>query len=100
FIIIFVNYLLGFILYSKQWSWIFAPVLTLSLSFIVGYFLYTNISSQTAKHSSGKIKASLVLAALPPETVWDENSGNALVKHLLDLNKQAVASKPDLIVWS
>lgn len=100
FIIIFVNYLLGFILYSKQWSWIFAPVLTLSLSFIVGYFLYTNISSQTEKHTSGKIKASLVLAALPPETVWDENNGNALVKHLLDLNKQAVASKPDLIVWS
>ncbi len=50
--------------------------------------------------SSRKFTMSLIAVNIPPEVRWDETNGNRLVKQLLDLERQSVAARPDMIGWS
>ncbi|MBF8964111.1 apolipoprotein N-acyltransferase [Pontibacter sp. FD36] len=100
FLLVLVNYTFSHAIHSEAWRWLLLPVLILVTQFIAGVWLYYNISQQAATTGHPKISTALVLASLPPETVWNEHNGNALVERLLSLNEEAVVDNPDLILWS
>ena len=43
---------------------------------------------------------SILQQNVPPEVQWDQNNGNALVQQLLQQERQCIAQKPDIILWS
>lgn len=47
-----------------------------------------------------EITVSLICDNTPPEVRWNEAALNEYVKNLLRLNQQALADKPDLIIWN
>jgi len=100
FALILANYFLSYACYSQQWRW---SIIALSVFFIQiagGFFQYQNITARTKKSDGEKITTALILASLPPEAVWDETNGEALVQNLIRLNHEATQANPDLILWS
>ncbi|WP_188502560.1 apolipoprotein N-acyltransferase [Pontibacter amylolyticus] len=100
FLLVLVNYTFGHAIHSGERRWLLSPVLILATQFIAGVWLYYNFAHQADTSGHPKISTALVLASLPPETVWNERNGNALVERLLSLNREAVVDSPDLILWS
>ncbi|MGV3639892.1 MAG: apolipoprotein N-acyltransferase [Adhaeribacter sp.] len=100
FLIVGGNYFLALALYRQQGKWITLALLMCGLHLAGGYWTYRHISSQTASPRQASIRTALVLAALPPEAVWDAHQGPGLVQGLLNLHQQAVKLKPNLVLWS
>jgi apolipoprotein N-acyltransferase len=100
FLLVIVNYSFAYAIHTNLRKQLLVPVLLITAHFIVGVVMYSSISDKLSASDNPKVSAALVLASLPPETIWDENNGNALVQNLLSLNKQAVASGTDFILWS
>ncbi|MBD1398872.1 apolipoprotein N-acyltransferase [Pontibacter sp. JH31] len=100
FLLVLINYTLSLSINKEAWKWMLAPAFILIIHFLIGTFLYNNISNQIGDTNNKELKAALVLASLDPETVWDANNGNALVKNLISLNSEAAESNTDLILWS
>ncbi|WP_207424273.1 apolipoprotein N-acyltransferase [Desertivirga brevis] len=82
----------------KSWSLLTFPVGLIALQLIAGFFLYNRISRQ--EEGAKKVSVAIVMPALDPKSVWNEESANNLVSHLFSLNEEAVKSKPDLVVWT
>ncbi|RDC58812.1 hypothetical protein [Adhaeribacter pallidiroseus] len=100
FMVILTAYLLAYVISKKQWKWLLVPFTIFLSYFLAGILMYRNVTESISNQQFSKIRTALVLASLPPETVWDENNGNALVHNLLNLNQEAVQTNPDLILWS
>jgi apolipoprotein N-acyltransferase len=98
FIVVFVNYLFAYYIKIKEWRNLYLPVIIIALYLTGGFFLLQNFES---KAKSGElIKVAILAENIPPEMKWNENTGNYLVKRLLDLNLSAVALKPNIALWS
>ncbi|MBJ6116556.1 apolipoprotein N-acyltransferase [Pontibacter sp. BT310] len=100
FLVVIVNYTLSYAVHAKAWRLVLVPALIVTAHFAFGALLYANISQQVSAEIKPKVSVSLILASLSPETVWNEQNGNALVQNLLSLNRQAAAGNSDLILWS
>jgi apolipoprotein N-acyltransferase len=100
FLLVLINYTLSYAIRRATWRLVLIPVLIVSVHFIAGKVLYTYSSQQVSAHSEPKVSVALILASMSPETVWNEQNGNALVHNLLTLNRQAAAVNSDLILWS
>jgi apolipoprotein N-acyltransferase len=97
FIVVAINYLLAVFIIQKQWKQLLIPVAAMIIYLICGYFIYSNFNSQ---YNNKSIKVAVLDENIPPDIKWNDANGNMLVQRLLDLNKQAVAQKPDIILWS
>ncbi|MDB5257534.1 MAG: lnt, partial [Chitinophagaceae bacterium] len=84
---------------QKRWSALLLPLCLFGLQFVSGYFIFDAIKTETVPPNK-YVSVSLILPALSPETVWNEQSANGLVSQLLSLNKLAAAQHTDLIVWT
>lgn len=99
FAVIFSNYLFASVLLQKNWRKLYIPVV-----FILFYLLAGWVSVQLFDNKLSPSKKSFTIAVLadniPPETKWDDRSGNIIVADILDLNRKASTLKPNVILWS
>ncbi len=98
YIVVFVNYLLAAFIATKEWKKVFIPVAVVLLYMLCGYAMLQNFVNNIKQ--SQPVKVALLAENIPPDIKWDDANGNMLVQRLLDLNKAAVAQKPDIILWS
>jgi len=115
FILIFVNYGFAQALIHRSWKRSLLPFLTIAAYMLLGWSLLSSFetparaaetiprppSRAAATHRGpGTFTISLIAPNTPPEIRWDESNGNRLVSQLLDLERQAVSTHPDIIGWS
>lgn len=107
FIIVWVNALMAKAIANRNYKLLWLPG-----SVVVGYVCWgwlllvlfeTSIASQShSSHQSHYPSLSLCILQqnIPPEVQWDQSNGNALVQQLLQQERQCIAQKPNLILWS
>ncbi|MFL5729127.1 MAG: apolipoprotein N-acyltransferase [Cytophagaceae bacterium] len=100
FLLILAACFIAYAFYLKQWKMLIIPAVIFLLQFSAGFLIYKNIRQELKSSEGKKFSVALILAGLSPETVWNDESADRLVSHLLSLNNTAVEQKPDLIVWS
>ena len=98
FIVVLVNYLFAYFIQKKEWKKCWIPVTTIALFVLTGFILLQNF--QTKSFTEKPFTVAILSENIPPEMKWDEQNGNALVNRILDLNRSAVALKPDMALWS
>jgi apolipoprotein N-acyltransferase len=98
FTVVAINYLLAVFITQKRWKQLLIPIGAMIVYLSCGYFIYSNFNSK--QNNSESIKVAVLDENIPPDIRWNDTNGNMLVQRLLDLNKQAVAQKPDIILWS
>jgi apolipoprotein N-acyltransferase len=98
YVVVLVNYLLAVFIANKEWKKVFIPVAVVLLYMFCGYAILQNFNDNIQQNHP--VKIALLAENIPPDIKWDDANGNMLVQRLLDLNKAAVAQKPDIILWS
>jgi apolipoprotein N-acyltransferase len=101
FVIIWVNGLAAKAIANKNYKQLSLPG-ALVLSYICwGWLLLVLFerSINNADLQSG-FTLSILQLNIPPEVQWDQNNGNVLVQQLLQQERQSIAQKPNLILWS
>lgn len=99
FFIVFVNYLLAQYAVSRQWKMMALPLGLVLVYMTAGYGILYRFKQQHA--GTGKPVAIAILCDnTSPDTKWNNENGAFLVKRLLDLNAKAVATKPDIALWT
>lgn len=98
FVIILVNYLIAACVSEKRWTKLIIPAAAIAIYFLCGFFILQSFENNLP---AGKaIKVSILSENIAPEIKWNDTTGNKLVQRLLDLNRSAAASKPDIALWS
>lgn len=100
FIIILVNCLIAKAIANKSYKQLWLPG-ALVITYICWGWLLLNLferSINTDKQLTFTL--SILIQNIPPEVQWDQNNGNALVQQLLQQERQCIAQKPNLILWS
>jgi len=101
FIIIWVNGLIAKAIANKRYKQLWLPGLI-----VVGYICWgwlLLVLFERFIDTNGKqvnFTLSILKQNIPPHIQWDQNNGNALVQQLLQQERQCIAQKPDLILWS
>ena len=95
FVVVFVNYSLAQALTHRSWKRLLLPIFTIAAYMLLGWGLLVSFQP-----SPRTFTLSLIAENIPPEVRWDETNGPRLVKELLDLERQSVAARPDIIGWS
>lgn len=98
FVVVLVNYLFAYYLSKKQWSKLYIPVTVLLLYMASGFLLLQNFNSNPVAKQSFKV--AILAENITPEMKWDDANGNFLVQKLLNLNRSAIALKPQMALWS
>ncbi|HWK06788.1 MAG TPA: apolipoprotein N-acyltransferase [Puia sp.] len=98
FVVVFVNYCLAQALIHRSWKRSLWPIFTIAAYMLLGWGLLA--AFEKSQPSARAFTLSLIAENIPPEVRWDETNGNRLVKQLLDLERQSVATRPDMIGWS
>jgi apolipoprotein N-acyltransferase len=97
--IVFVNYLIAHYLVQKQWKMLTVPLAIVAVYMIVGYVMFS--SFQKKYTNSGKpVSVAILCDNTAPDVKWNNENGSSLVKKLLDLNRQAIQTHPDIELWS
>lgn len=98
FIIILVNYLIAACISEKRWTKLVIPAAIIAVYFLCGFFILKNFKDNLP---AGKaVKVAILSENIAPEIKWNDTTGNQLVQRLLDLNRSAAASGPDIALWS
>jgi apolipoprotein N-acyltransferase len=98
FIVIVVNYLIAIIVVKRTWSKIYMPVTIVVTYMVIGFFLLHNFTNRSQEAKPFNI--AILAENITPDIAWDDNTGNMLVKKLLDLNHLAVNQKANMALWS
>lgn len=100
FIVVFVNAWIGLILAKSQVKQLWQPAVV-----FIGYtticFLLLQQANRLEKDNAGQsVAVAIMCENTAPEEKWSNDNGPQMVKHLLALNQQANALKPDVVVWT
>lgn len=98
FVVLLVNYLCAVFINEKQWVKFLIAVSMIGLYFLSGYFILQNFNSNLP--SGKKVKIAILSENIPPETKWNDYTGDGLAQRLLDMSRQAADLKPAIAVWS
>ena len=98
FVVVLVNFLIALCVTKKQWKKLIMPAAAILIYMCCGYFTLQNFNNSLQQ--STPVKIAIAAENIPPDIKWDDANGNLLVQRLIDLNKAAVAQKPDVILWS
>jgi apolipoprotein N-acyltransferase len=77
---------------------LFIPAAVVAIYMLCGYAIFQSFTNNLSQTKT--IKVAVLAENIPPDIKWNDENGNMLVQRLLDLNKAAVAEKPDIILWS
>jgi apolipoprotein N-acyltransferase len=101
FVIVLVNGLIAKAIAHRRYKQLWFP-LSLWIGFMCwGWlllFLFEGSPEHTAQPSSFRL--AILQPNIPPEVQWDQANGNALVQQLLQEEKNCIAQRPNLILWS
>ena len=96
FCIIICNVLFSSALAKKNLKYLFS-----SIAIIILIHLYGFIRIKTFDFDNDKtFKVALICDNTPPNIRWNESEVNSYINTLLNLNKEAISSNPDLIIWN
>ena len=98
FFAVIINYLLASFIAQKQWKLIIIPVAIVLVYISCGYLILQNFNNNLP--ATKPVSIAVLAENIPPDIRWNDANGDMLVHRLLDLNKAAVAEKPDIILWS
>ena len=99
FILVFINYLFSHYFIEKQWRKMIVPFGLIIVYMIVGYFIFYNFQQRWVP-SGKQVKIALLNGNIAKTEEWSEETGNTLVRNLLNLNKEALLTKPDIVLWT
>ena len=99
FAVIFSNYLFASLIIQKKWRKLHLPVLFILLYLFSGWVL-VQLFDKKLSPSGKPFKVAILTDNVPPETKWNDATGNQIVANILDLNKKASELKPNIILWS
>jgi apolipoprotein N-acyltransferase len=96
FTLVLINILVAIAWHKRQIRLLIPGLSLLFLLHIYGYFRIGSIDKQAGQ----KVKISMICDNTPPEIRWNKVQLNGYVNQLLKMNEQAVAGRPDLIIWN
>ncbi|MEO6151217.1 MAG: apolipoprotein N-acyltransferase [Mucilaginibacter sp.] len=99
FAVVLVNFLLAGFIYKKQWVKLLIPVAVFALYMLAGSVMAISMRNPFIKDDA-YVNVAILAQNLPPETKWDDNTGDALVNNMLELDSTATLMKPDIALWS
>lgn len=98
FIVVLVNYLFAHYLLTRQWHRLAIPLAMILVYLGAGCgILYA--FKQNSEISGKPVTVALLSGNIPQEETWNEANGNRMVADLLDLNRLALAARPDIVLW-
>jgi apolipoprotein N-acyltransferase len=98
FVVVLANYLFASFIVKGPVVKLYVPVTVIAVHLLTGLYLLNNFEN---KDINGKpFNVAILAENIPPEMKWDENNGNMLVQKILNLNRTAVALKPNMALWS
>ncbi|RCH55894.1 apolipoprotein N-acyltransferase [Mucilaginibacter hurinus] len=97
FTVISVNYLIAGFILAEHWKKLWIPALVSGLYLLAGFVIMQAYTGPVKAH---KVKVAILAQNLPPETKWNDDTGNALVQNMLQLNTTATGMNPDIALWS
>lgn len=102
FIIVWVNALIAKAIASGNYKQLWLPGSIVAGYTCWGWLLLTWFDRAILSHASQypSLRIGILQQNIPPETQWNESNGNALVQQLLQQERQCIAQKPNLILWS
>lgn len=98
FVMVLVNYLFAAYIAAGRWKMLAVPLGLLLAYLLGGYGLLAALNDGNASDPS--VSVAILCDNTPPGVKWNEQNGPGLVKKLLRLNREAMAAKPDLVLWS
>lgn len=98
FVVVAVNYLFAMAIRRKAWHRLLLPAGIILLYLVSGYLLQLHF--EQTRPAAKKITVAILTENTPPETKWNDQTGNQLAQGLLRLSRQAAAVKPDIALWS
>jgi apolipoprotein N-acyltransferase len=81
----------------KYWAWCTDMVLPLLAIISVTIWGYRQIFQN--QPSTSEIKVALVQPSIPQELIWDPTQNESRFGKLIELSKEALESKPDILIW-
>lgn len=98
FIVVLVNYLFAWSIAKRLWLKLYVPAIVIGVYLLASFFLLKDFESKS--NNNKPFKVAILAENIIPEMKWDENTGNFLVQKLLDINRSALALKPNIALWS
>lgn len=101
FIIVWVNALIAKAIANKNYKQLWLPG-ALVIGYVCCGWLLLVLFERSINNADKQLSftISILKQNVPPEMQWDQNNGNALVQQLLQQERQCIAQKPNLILWS
>jgi len=96
FVIVAVNQLFALAIKHSKLKYGIYALATMVLFYFAGFVIFNLFDSSAGKD----IKVAIIQENLKAETRWNESNGDKLAQELFDLNREAAAYNPNLIVWS
>jgi apolipoprotein N-acyltransferase len=73
------------------------PLITLLI--IVGIGLNRMLPPRDGARPTSTVSVALVQPSIPQQLIWDDSASPARFQKAFDLSRQAIATKPDVLVW-
>jgi apolipoprotein N-acyltransferase len=70
------------------------PIVAVSALYLTGYFKLLR-----PERKQPELSVALVQPSIPQSVIWDEGRNNKSFQDLLALSQQALATKPDVLIW-
>ncbi len=96
FSIIICNILFASAIVNKNRKHLFSSIAIIILIHLYGFIRVKTFNSDGEK----TFKVALICDNTPPNIRWNENEVNSYINTLLKLNKEAIKTNPDLIIWN
>ncbi|MBU6400551.1 MAG: apolipoprotein N-acyltransferase [Verrucomicrobia bacterium] len=82
---------------ASRWDWVGELAVPLLVTFAVVWFGLDRLA-RTAP-SGRTLRIALVQPSIPQTLIWDEKENATRFRQILQLSEQALATRPDLLVW-
>ena len=96
FIVLLCNLLIAYAIVNRNKQYLMAVIGIIVISHIYGYIRIDSINSKEKE----SISIAMICDNTTPEIRWNEQRVNEYVSTLLALNKEAIESNPDIILWN
>lgn len=97
FLAVVLNYFLAKTIEDPKPRQAWQPLVAAGIFALGGWFLLKAFSP--AAQTNNSVKAVIATQNISPEKKWNEATGNALAKELIDLSKTAATHQPQIIFW-
>jgi apolipoprotein N-acyltransferase len=100
FLVVFVNAWAGLLLVKSGIKKLWKPAAFFACYFACCFLLFKHAEGLNAGIKPETVSVAIMCENTAPEEKWNNNNGPQMVKHLLALNQQANALKPDVVLWT